>query len=208
MQQINQTILVSSGFIRSDEESSSRLLLRDLVDWVNKIYSESILSPFVVTGGYDFQGIISTTVKGIDIILALEEYIIEEKLNFKLMYVLYTKELTYSATDDDTYETMSEGLTEAKQRLDEIKKEKDRFMILGDTNQLNKMMRITQHFIDGWYPKDRATVAGFLQGRDYKEMSKLQNKDSSSLWRKRKSLAIDEYLMCKEMIHHLIGEEK
>lgn len=201
---MNQAILVSRGFVNSQGNSSNAIQLRDLVEWINKIYSETILSPFSITSANEFQGIASSLVKGIDIILAIEEYIVEEELELKLKYVLCNQTIESSESEDDTYERTSEGLANAKNRLDEIKKEKDRMFIMGE-EELNKMMRITQHFIDGWYPKDRSTVAGFLQGRDYKEMSEMQHKDSSSLWRKRKSLAIDEYLLCKEMIHHLMS---
>ncbi|MEQ9023222.1 MAG: hypothetical protein RLN82_10770, partial [Pseudomonadales bacterium] len=87
-----------------------------------------------------------------------------------------------------------------------MKKDTCRFYIsTKSSTELNKMMRVTQHFIDGWHPKDRSTVSGFLQGHDYKALAKIHQKDESTLWRRRKSLAIDEYLLCKDLIHHLVN---
>jgi len=205
---MNQTILVAGLYKGVLKKHSSEVVnLGGMVDWVNKIYSEAILSLFKTLDKSHFQGIVTSPSKAVDILLALEEYVIEEELDFKLMYLIEEVKIGTQTTDEEAYELVTNSLAKARETLEEMKKGERRFrMRVRKDRQLNKMMRITQRFIDGWYPKDRSTVAGFLQGRDYKEMSKIQKKDSSSLWRKRKSLAIDEYLLCKEMIHHLMEE--
>ena len=178
-----------------------------LVKWTNTIYGESIESPLTITLGDEFQGIVTSASKGIDIILAMEEYILEEEFDFKLRYVLHEGEVETEINTDTAYEMLGPGLTKARQLLNDMKKDPNRFLIkINKGEAVNKMMKITQHFIEGWHPKDRSTVAGFLQGHDYKALARIQQKDSSSLWRRRKSLAIDEYVLCKEMLHHLINE--
>ena len=194
--------------IVSSHEKDSKTLMKDfqgLVQWTNMIYGDLIQSPLTITLGDEFQGIVVSASKGVDIMLAMEEYILEEELDFKLRYVLHEGEVETPINEDKAYEMLGPGLTDARKMLNNMKKENGRFLVsIGDNDQISNMMRITQHFIDGWHPKDRSTVSGFLQGHDYKAMAKIESKDESSLWRRRKSLAIDEYLLCKEVIHHLI----
>lgn len=201
--------ILMADIVDSHEKEGASLMsaFRTAVDWTNKIYESSIRSPLTITLGDEFQGIVSSAGKGLDIILAMEEYFIEEEVDFKLRYVLHKGEVETPINDENAYEMLGPGLTDARRMLNEMKKENSRFLISIDSrDELNKMMRITQHFIDGWFPKDRSTVSGFLQGRDYKELAKMQNKDDSTLWRRRRSLAIDEYQLCKEMLHYLIHE--
>ena len=194
----------------NSHEKGGKSLMNDfqvLVKWTNTIYGESIESPLTITLGDEFQGIVTSASKGIDIILAMEEYILEEEFDFKLRYVLHEGEVETEINTDTAYEMLGPGLTKARQLLNDMKKDPNRFLIkINKGEAVNKMMKITQHFIEGWHPKDRSTVAGFLQGHDYKALARIQQKDSSSLWRRRKSLAIDEYVLCKEMLHHLINE--
>ena len=177
-----------------------------MVEWANKIYDESIKSPLTITLGDEFQGIVTTASKGIDIVLAMEEYAIEEGFNFKLRYVLYEGPVDTPINPEVAYEMLGPGLTNARKKLNAMKKDQTRFYVsMSGSSEINKMMRITQHFIDSWHPKDLSTVSGFLQGHDYKALAKLHQKDESTLWRRRKSLAIDEYQMCKDVLHHLLN---
>ena len=203
----NQFILMAD-VVGSHEKNSEELMhaFQVLVQWTNKIYGDSIESPLTITLGDEFQGIVSSASKGIDIILAMEEYILEEEFDFKLRYVLNEGEVETPINEEKAYEMLGPGLTDARKMLNEMKKDNGRFLIsVKSSDQINKMMRITQHFIDSWHPKDRSTVSGFLQGHDYKALAKIQQKDDSTLWRRRKSLAIDEYLLCKDVLHHLLN---
>jgi len=204
----SKEFILMADVVSSHEQASEALMhdFQSLVTWANKIYGDSIKSPLTITLGDEFQGIVSSASKGIDIILAMEEYVIEEEFDFKLRYVLYEGPVETPINSEVAYEMLGPGLTNARKRLNEMKKDQARFYVsVRASKEVNKMMRITQHFIDGWHPKDRSTVAGFLQGHDYKALAKIQQKDGSSLWRRRKSLAIDEYLLCKDILHHLVN---
>ena len=196
--------------IVSSREKESKALMSDfqaVVSWANTIYGDYIESPLTITLGDEFQGIVTSASRGIDIILAMEEYILESEFDFKLRYVLHEGVIETPINEEKAYEMLGPGLTNARKKLGDMKKESARFLMsIKGGREIGKMMRVTQHFIDGWHPKDRSTVSGFLQGHDYKAMAKIESKDESSLWRRRKSLAIDEYLLCKDLIHHLINE--
>ncbi|MEQ9467952.1 MAG: SatD family protein [Ekhidna sp.] len=202
-----QFILIAD-VIGSHETAGNQLMedFKMLVSYTNKIFSSSIESPLTITLADEFQGIVSSAMAGIDIILAMEEYILEEEFDFKLRHVLYEGIVESPINPEKALEMLGSGLTNARNRLNEMKKDTGRFYVsTKSSTAINKMMRIAQHFIDSWHPKDRSTVSGFLQGHDYKALAKIQQKDESTLWRRRKSLAIDEYQMCKDLIHHLVN---
>ena len=200
--------ILMADVVNSSNQRPEKLMdeLKSVVEWTNKIFAGSIESPLTITLGDEFQGIVGSASEGVEIILAMEEYIIEEDYNFKLRYVLHEGEVKTEVNPEVAYEMLGSGLTKARQLLGEMKKEPNRFMIKINRHEtVGKMMRIIQHFIDGWHPKDRSTVSGFLQGYDYKALAKMHQKDDSTLWRRRKSLAIDEYILSKEVLQHLIN---
>jgi hypothetical protein len=54
--------------------------------------------------------------------------------------------------------------------------------------------------VDNWKEKDIATVTVFLNLDDYKKVAKQINTDTSSAWRRKKSLRITEYATIKEVL--------
>ncbi|MEM7298811.1 MAG: SatD family protein, partial [Bacteroidota bacterium] len=91
---MNSFILMADVVDSHEKEGQS--LMNDfqvLVKWANTIYGEFIASPLTITLGDEFQGIVSSASKGIDVILGMEEYIIKEEFGFKLRYVLHAGEV-------------------------------------------------------------------------------------------------------------------
>ncbi|GAB4234458.1 MAG: hypothetical protein Tsb0034_08080 [Ekhidna sp.] len=205
---MKQFILMADVVNSHDKKGKSLMEhFQVLVKWTNTIYGESIKSPLTITLGDEFQGIVNGAREGLEVILGMEEYIIEEEFDFKLRYVLHEGIVETDINTENAYEMLGPGLTKARTLLGDMKKSPHRFLIkIKKGDAVNNMMKITQHFIDSWHPKDRSTVSGFLQGHDYKSLARLQGKNESSLWRRKKSLAIDEYLLCKNMLDHLINE--
>lgn len=168
------------------------------------IYGDVLQKPFQSVKSHQFVGVAYSVSKAVDLVLAMEEYNLEEELGLKVSYAINDG----IVADEDNLNNPSAaepGIGKCYDMLDRMTKNKKRMLIStkSDTS-INNMLKITQHFIDSWNPKDRKTVSGFLLGRDYKEMAKIEGKDESSLWRRRKSLAIDEYMMCKDVLQHLI----
>lgn len=193
--------------VKSSAQDPPRLAqdFRAAVHWVNIGYRPYIKSPLTITLGDEFQGVIENKSHGLEIIIALEEYIISKSLDFKLRYILHEGEINTPVNRERAYEMLGTGLTDARKQLIQMKKQSSRFRIsVAQGDELDKMMKVIEHFINSWHPKDRSTVAGFLAGHSYKAMAKIEQKDDSTLWRRRKSLAIDEYLLCKELLQHLV----
>lgn len=182
--------------------------LQELVKFTNRIFSHAIQSPLTITLGDEFQGVVDHPVNAVTMLFAMEEWIIENEWDFKLRYVIVEGKIDTVINRKSAHEMIGEGLTQARKKLGEMKKDPYRMYIsIQDTKKtttVSKSMLLAQHFIDSWHPKDRTTVSGFLNGLDYKELAKKLGKDDSSVWRRRKSLAIEEYLVCKSLIEELL----
>lgn len=207
---MNRVVLMADVVDSHDFEGEALMgKFQELVKFINQIFSASILSPLTITLGDEFQGVVDTPASALEMVYAMEEWIIENEWDFKLRYVITEGQIDTKLNQESAHEMLGEGLTRARKRLGEMKKESTRFSIALTnellTNRLSKTLKISQYFIDGWQPKDRATVAGFLNGLDYKELAKKLGKDDSSVWRRRKSLAIDEYQTCKSLAEELIN---
>ena len=70
----------------------------------------------------------------------------------------------------------------------------------------NDAFLLFQSIIDDWkINKDYAIIGMFLQHKDYKQVAEQANKDRSLMWKRERSLKIDEYFAIKAIIKY-IGE--
>lgn len=196
--------ILMADIVDSSEYSSGPLMneFKQLVKRVNKEFDDSIKSPLTITLGDEFQGIMKDLSSAVDIIFRLEELIVERASGFKMRYVLLFGEVETPIEVRHAHGMLGKGLTEARNRLTELKKSFNRFEIVGFpmADQLNKLFVLFQHFVDSWHEKDRQVVDAFLKYGDYKMVAKKLKKDPSTMWRRARSLAISEYLICKELI--------
>jgi hypothetical protein len=71
---------------------------------------------------------------------------------------------------------------------------------------LDDAFLVFQGFIDDWkINKDYPIIGMFLQHRGYKEVAEAANKDRSLMWKRERSLKLDQYFATKEIIKY-IGE--
>jgi len=207
---MNRVILMAD-VVDSHEFEGKGLMnqFQELVKFINQVFYDAIESPLTITLGDEFQGVIDQTNNAVAMVFAMEEWIIENEWDFKLRYVIVEGEIATEINKESAHEMLGEGLTLARQQLGAMKKETDRFkVILANktlSSRLSKSLLLAQHFIDSWQPKDRKTVAGFLNGLDYKELAKKLGKDDSSVWRRRKSLAIEAYKTSKALTEELLN---
>ncbi|MDQ3111549.1 MAG: SatD family protein [Bacteroidota bacterium] len=194
--------------IENSRDKDSRLLMmqfKKVVVRTNKTFQKELLSPLTITLGDEFQGITNSIESGIQVIFAIEELIIKYEFDIKLRYVLNFGEIDTKVNKKVAYEMLGTGLTEARDSLNNLKKEDARFLIkLGDkTNAgyyVNRMFLIYQSIVDSWKPKDLKSVSEFLIYGDYKKVAKIIRTDASSAWRRKKSLKINEFNSAKEII--------
>ncbi len=202
--------ILMADIIKSSIRQGDTLMedFKVLVADTNKAYKKHILSPLTITLGDEFQGVAKGAGEAMELILALEEKIIKDQLDFKLRYVLNYGEIDTPLNKKNAHEMLGKGLTVARKQLNAMKKSKERFWVnLKDKKQnslLGKALLIYQSFVDDWTVKQQKIAAVFLTESDYKTVAKTLDKDISSTWRREKSLKIKEYFALKELILDLI----
>lgn len=198
--------ILMADIIDSGHKDGKRLMkeFKKISDKLNEECKESFLSPITITLGDEFQCVVRSLLAGFDIIFAFEEEIVNHDANFKLRYVLNFGEIDTPINSKKAYGMLGDGLTEARDTLEKQKKSKERFIIKIEDplreETINMAFKLYQYVIDDWKPKDYYLVREFLELGDYKEVAKKLGKDSSLMWRRAESLAIEIYLEAKKLL--------
>ena len=199
--------ILMADIIKSRNGNSQEILndFKKLVGFINLKWVESIVSPLTITLGDEFQGVINTTQNAFQIMIAMEEEIIKSNYAIKLRYVLHVGEIDTQINRSSAYEMLGEGLTTARKSLNELKKSKNRFLVSSNKSSesldiINDLFRLLESFIDSWKSKEYVLVKEFLLKKSYQEIAENLNMNVSSSWRRKKSLKMNEYALCKKLI--------
>jgi len=207
---MDQYVLMAD-VVKSSERRSNELMenFKSVVNAINTIYHSQLASPLTITLGDEFQGIAKTLKGALEILIGLEEEIIIQQAGFKLRYVLVEGEISTPINSDIAYEMLGEGLTDARKKLEEFKKSKRGRFSINLKNEksliINNLFFLLSQFVDRWHEKDLYTVSLFLQGFNYKEVAEKIGKHETSTWRKKSSLAIEEYETCLSLINQVVN---
>ncbi|SFD18352.1 SatD family (SatD) [Chitinophaga sp. CF118] len=201
--------------IINSRDKNQQLLIKDfkeVVDNINEEMGEKVLSPLTITLGDEFQGILRDLPSALNTIINIEENILKSKKSFQLRYVLVEGKIETKINTQIAYEMLGPGLTEARQCLAEMKESNLKFITrLRDKkkqNAINDTFIVLQGLTDDWnLLKDSTLIDAFLVYKDYKLVAKELDKDRSLMWKRKKSLKLDEYIALKEVINYL-GEVK
>jgi len=193
---------------RVSEPEKTIYQFNEIIDFINKKFKDDIISPLTITLGDEFQGITRNIQDAITIIFSIEEYIISHEYNLKLRYVLNIGKIETKINNDIAYGMLGEGLTKAREELNNLKTSKNRILIITDNifyNQIiNDLFKIYQNYIEQWKNKDIPYLREFIiNKKNYREVAELLNLNISSSWRRVKTLNIDEYFTIKKLIINL-----
>jgi hypothetical protein len=204
--------ILMADIIGSRRTDQQRLIMdfKEIVSQTNISARNQLLSPITVTLGDEFQSVVKSLSSAVAIILQLEESIIVAGKNFKLRYSLVEGEIETAINTKIAYEMLGSGLTEARENLTALKKMKTRFHVaIQDQvrgNAINNAFVVIQRIVDDWkLEKDYYIVAKFLQHMDYKQVASELNKERSLMWKREKSLRLEEYFALKDVITYLGG---
>lgn len=205
--------ILMADVISSGEKDQNQLMIdfKNVVKEVNEFYKDVILSPLTITLGDEFQGVLKDLTASIGIIIALEEQIISNKLNFKLRYVLNQGEIETPINNNIAYEMLGSGLTEARFILNDSKNQKFRFGISIENKLQNDILinafRIFESITQKWdVDRDYELVSNFIRFSDYKIVAEKVKKTRSQVWKREKNLNIESYNSVKRIIQ-LITEK-
>lgn len=200
--------ILMADIMKSSDYNGAQLmpLFKNVVDQVNSTFQSEITSPLTITLGDEFQGVVNTLKGGTEIIFAMDELLLNQP--FKMRFVLNYGEIQTDINKENSYGMLGDGLTQARQNLEAMKETDHRILVKGYGNTsdtlLHQGFQLYNYFYMQWTEKERLIVKEFLSGKEYKEVAKIFDKDISSMWRKEKSLNIEEFKTAREMIKLII----
>jgi hypothetical protein len=200
--------ILMADIIESGEKAQTKLMqdFKNLVSSANQVFKTALLSPLTITLGDEFQGVMKNLSSSLEMIIHLEEQIIHQNLKFQLRYVLQYGLIETPINPDIAYQMLGKGLTEARNRLNNSKKNKNRFSISIEDATKNRILEnafhIYENIISHWNAeKDYELISNFIKFEDYKTVSKQVGKTRSQIWKREKTLNITSYQAIKNIIH-------
>lgn len=207
---VKNHIVLMADIIKSRKSDQKRLMedFSRITECINKINSKQLLSPLTITLGDEFQGVVKSVFDACTVIFTLEEEIIRQQVDFKLRYVLTEGTIDTPINPEIAYGMLGEGLSKARKALQESKNEPSRFHIellnSSKSQALNNSFLIYQTLINSWnVKKDHELIIAFLTVGGYKQVAEKLGKTRSQIWKREKSLKINEYIAIKEIIHYI-----
>ncbi len=203
-------IIIMADIVDSRSSDQNKLMksFKKVTKDVNNDHREVLLSPMTITLGDEFQGVVDSVESAVELIFFLEEKIIHEQAGFKLRYVIFEGAIDTPINKVIAYEMLGEGLTNAREALDENKKSDCRYHFhlknKKKSNALTDSMFLYQSILDDWkISKDYHLISSFIELKDYKKVADELGKTRSQIWKREKSLKIEEYFSCKSIINYI-----
>ncbi len=202
-----KSIILMADIINSRKGRQSLLMkkFKGIVDEITIQNKSNFHSPPTITLGDEFQAIATSVESCCEVLINMEELILEKGVGFKLRYVIYEGQIDTKINKKIAYGMLGDGLTKARVRMNDLKTSKNRFeFTLDDTPKmkiLNDIYWIMASQIDAWKPKDYHLISLFIKEHSYKEIANIMEKDNSLIWRRKKSLDMEQYQRIKNIIH-------
>lgn len=208
--QLTDNYILMADIINSSQHDQKQLMsdFEYITQFINQQYRKQILSPLTITLGDEFQSVIINLLSAVKIIISLEEKIIQTQPNFKLRYVLVEGSIDTPINEKIAHGMLGEGLTRARKNLLQAKADGSRFHVelrnKKKHNAMNSSFLVYQSIVDNWnIDKDRELIKEFFKLRDYKKVADNLGKTRSQIWKREKSLKINEYIAMKDIIHYI-----
>lgn len=183
-------------------DSFSRLVHR-----CNEMYENEILSPYTITLGDEFQGVVRSLKAAIETIFFLEEALLVEDLSFQLRYVVVFDKIETPINREIAHGMTGPGLALAREMLTKKQRGKSRFQFklsYGHDFELNMLFRLVESLVSCWNKKDYVLIKEMLCNDDDQSVAEKFTKNRSQVWKRRKSLRIEEYNILKKLIYSQI----
>ena len=205
-------IVLMADIIGSTKKKSKSLMadFKNSVIYINKTNKRYILSPLTITLGDEFQGVVKDVQGAFKVMFDLELALMSLKRSFKLRYVIHEGRIETKLNRQRAYGMLGPGLTAARKQLNAMKSSKTRFKImLADpvlSSQLSLAMNCYQGITDQWTPAQQKVVVAFLDEHlDYRKVAAKLKKDPTTMWRRKKSLLVEEVDNLKKLISLIIN---
>lgn len=183
-----------------------------LVKKANESFAERILSPLSITLGDEFQGVVTDLATVGELIYFFDEALLISDPHYDLRFVAHYGSIDTDINRQTSYGMLGDGLTDARKRLNGLKKSEEQIQITGTSDVafdriITLAFRWYRSVYSDWPEKDRAIAYDFYRGAEYKKVAEMHGKDPSSMWRKAQTLKIKDFKAACELISLVINNE-
>lgn len=207
---MTQYYIVMADVIRSRSYDGSNLMheFMRIVEECNAAHKGALLSPYTITLGDEFQGVAGSLRSAVDSILFLEDRLLTVHPVFMLRYVI-----VYGGIDTPINPLVAHGMTgpgfvSAREMLTKKRRGRRRFQLnlSGSlyTDDLNMLFRLLELLSGHWKEKDYALIRELLWNDDADVAARF-GKTKSQIWKRRKTLQIEEYITIKELLRRTVS---
>lgn len=202
--------VLMADIIGSSEFSNLSKLAKtfaDLVKKCNNVNEEELISPLTITLGDEFQGIARSECSVYKIITWLEENKWKANEELPLRYAVELGEIETEINTEIAHGMMGPALTKARERLNMLKDEGDLLSIGGDIEdkELKQIhLNLYLSYLRNWHWRDRVLISHLLELKDYKLVAEKLKKTRSLVWKRNKSLGMDNYFKLKRSLEILL----
>ncbi|SMO33031.1 SatD family protein [Gracilimonas mengyeensis] len=208
----NKQYILMGDVVSSTDYHSKPLQknLKALTKSCNESLEDRLLSPYTVTLGDEFQGIPDSLQTAIETLFFCEEECLRQSYGFKLHYVVHYGEIETDINPDIAYEMMGPGLSKARKLLSSKKRSRKRFQFaLADaiqSQQITRLFEVLDSLILSWKQDDYDLILDMIENENNAEVGEKHGKNRDQIWKRRKTLMINEYNLLKEFLFTYIKE--
>ncbi|WP_431295204.1 SatD family protein [Pedobacter sp. P26] len=202
--------ILMADIVDSRRSDQNKLMsnFKKVISETNHENEKLMLSPLTITLGDEFQGIVNNAKAAVKLMFFIEEKIIRLNAGFKLRFVLVEGVIDTPINKKIAYEMLGDGLTQAREALTTHKNSNVRYCFNlknePKSEALVNSMFLYQSIVDDWkVSKDYDLITKFIKLRDYKLVAEELGKTRSQIWKREKSLKIEEYFSIKSVINYI-----
>lgn len=201
--------IIMGDVISSGNQDSKALNAHfdDLISDTNKTMADAITSAYTITLGDEFQGVAASLSAAIQSVFHIEELILKKNYAFKLRYVVYFGEISTEINPGKAHGMLGSGLTNARKLITGKKRDQPRFRVKLEnkrkTDHLNLCFRLIDGLTGRWNKKDYSLICDMIDSDNNQEVGLKHNKDRSQIYKRRKTLNIEEYKTAKTLLFSL-----
>jgi hypothetical protein len=203
---MTQHYIVMADIVRSRVYDGDFLMpeFKRVVEECNRAYREKLLSPFTITLGDEFQGVADSLRNAVEAILFLEDRLLTVHPAFSLRYVLVYGAIDTPVNPDIAHGMAGPGLTAAREALARKRRGRLRFQLdIPDhpySEEMQMLFRLLELLSAHWKQKDYGLIKELLVNSSDMAVAALFEKTASQIWKRRKTLQIEEFTSVKELL--------
>jgi SatD family (SatD) len=201
------------GDIVHSRAYDGRQLMREfttLIGSCNTELSAGILSPYTVTIGDEFQGVARSLEWSVRTIIYLEEARLKGEVPFTLRYVVHYGDVATDVNRGVAYGMLGSGLAQAREQLADKRRGRPRFCFDLPNRQLASQLRqlfeVMSSLTRNWKTADAGLIFDMLASGNNDEIANDHGKNRSQIWKRRRSLFVDEYKALRQIVLELSEE--